>query len=40
MLLFEVVEPVNGLTPERWDLLLVGLCVLLFAAGFLVAERL
>lgn len=36
----EAVEPIVGLTQDRWDLLLVAAAVLLFAAGVLVATRL
>lgn len=32
--------PVVGLTPERWDTLLLVCACLLFAAGVLIAEKL
>jgi hypothetical protein len=36
---FEVVEPVVGLTQDRWDVLLMGLGIVAFACGVLIAER-
>lgn len=39
MLLLEVVEPVVGLTPDRWDLVQIVMGVVLFVAGFLVMVR-
>lgn len=38
--LSEVVEPVVGLTPERWDLILIVLCVALFGLGILIVRSL
>lgn len=40
MSLSEAVEPVIGLTAERWDVVVVVLSVVLFTCGFLIAERL
>ncbi|MDF2993152.1 MAG: hypothetical protein K0S37_3666 [Microbacterium sp.] len=40
MWLSEVVEPVIGLTPERWDLVLESLKVAVFSLGVLVAVKL
>lgn len=36
---YEVVEVV-GLTAERWDLLVIVMCVVLFCLGLLVAVKL
>lgn len=33
------VAPVVGLTPERWELVVMALCIVVFAAGFLITER-
>lgn len=37
---FEVVEPVVGLTAERWDVLLAFMCICVFGLAVLIGERL
>lgn len=39
MLLSDVVEPVIGLTPDRWDVVLMGFGIVAFTCGVLIAER-
>ena len=39
MLRAEVVEPVVGLTPDRWEWVVMALCIVVFTCGFLITER-
>lgn len=40
VMLTEVVEPVVGLTQDRWDVLMLVVAVVLFAVGVWVARSL
>lgn len=39
MLPAEVVEPIIGLTPDRWEWVVMALSIVCFGVGFLITER-
>lgn len=38
--LIEATEPVVGLTPERWDVAMAFMCIVVFSLAVLIGERL